>query len=624
MPKSPIQLPFGTWPSLISPEMMAGSIRLNDVQWAPGQDLLVWSQSHNGKTSLYAQEGLHAPQLLSADLNPAGGMGYGGGDFYAGKSTLVFAERDGRLYHRAYTHGLPRAITPAFGACASPVLSMDENRVYYLHSYEGKDLIATTSLVEDGWPRILRQGADFYMQPALHPQGHFFAWVEWDHPNMPWDGSRLMLAKLSTDGTNLSDVRQLDGGSRVASFQPHFSPDGQYLAWLSNADEWDQLKIYNLNTGQTETLVDGLSLLPPAWVQGLHVSAWAPDSRSLFYFVGEKASLRLAQVQIVNHQSDVIPLPAYTVLEQLSISSTGKIALIAQSSALPARILCLDGELERVVARSQADILPADEYPRAQSFSYLSSDQVSVHGLYYPPTNPRYDCQDLPPLILNIHGGPNTQTLNGFNSEAAFFTSRGYAFFALNYRGSSGYGRSYREALNEHWGQLDVQDAYESAQALVSAGLANPQQLIIKGGSAGGYTVLNSLIHHPGTFKVGLCSYGVSNLFLLEESPEKFEMYSTQALVGRLPEARQKYHDLSPIYHAEKIRDSLAIFQGSADKIVLPEQSESMVAHLRANKVEHIYRLYEGEGHGFRRRETLIDYYLTVEEFLRNRLIYCA
>jgi dipeptidyl aminopeptidase/acylaminoacyl peptidase len=224
--------------------------------------------------------------------------------------------------------------------------------------------------------------------------------------------------------------------------------------------------------------------------------------------------------------------------------------------------------------------------------------------------------------MVYVHGGPTSQVFNAFNLEAAFFISRGYAYFAVNYRGSTGFGRSYRDALKGNWGKIDLQDVVEGTQALVQAGKADPKKLVIKGGSAGGYTVLNALVHHPGLFKAGLCSYGVSNLFLLDMDTHKFEAHYTESMVGKLPEAAEKYHAWSPVYHADKIRDAIAIFQGSDDKVVPVDQSESIVDILKANKVHHLYKLYEGEGHGFRKKANLVDFYDTVDRFLKQYVIF--
>ena len=276
-------LPHGLWPSPISPAMLAGGIRLNDVQWSPDGNFLVWSQSLDGKTSLFAKPARDAAFDLSGELNPSGGVGYGGGDFFAGRQGVVFAERNGRLYFKPYTEGLARPITPAFGGCASPVLTPDEHNVVFVHTYENKDVLAIVPLDGSAWPKILRQGADFYMQPAVSPDGKLIAWVEWDHPNMPWDGTRLHLASLDLETGSISNVKLLDGAENTPIFQPIFSPDGSKLAWLSNVGELDQLKLLHLASGEVETLVQDRVLMPPAWVQGIRALAWSPDSQQVFF-----------------------------------------------------------------------------------------------------------------------------------------------------------------------------------------------------------------------------------------------------------------------------------------------------------------------------------------------------
>jgi len=221
-----------------------------------------------------------------------------------------------------------------------------------------------------------------------------------------------------------------------------------------------------------------------------------------------------------------------------------------------------------------------------------------------------------------IHGGPTSSVSIGYDLEAAFFTSRGYGYLQVNYRGSTGYGRDYREALRGNWGNLDVIDAAGGAQALSDQKLADPERLVIKGGSAGGYTVLNTLIRFPGLYKAGICSYGVTNLFTLAMDTHKFEERYTDSLVGPLPEAAEKYREWSPVFHAEKIQDPVAIFQGEEDKVVPPSQSEEIVKALKANGVPHEYHLYPGEGHGFRKSETRQKYYEAIERFLMQYVIF--
>jgi len=613
-------LPHGLWPSPISPAMLAGSIRLNDVQWSPDGDFLVWSQSLDGKTSLFAKPARDAAFDLSGELNPSGGVGYGGGDFCAGRQGVVFAERNGRLYFKPYGEGLPRPITPAFGGCASPVLTPDERFVVFVHTYENKDVLAIVPLDGSAWPKILRQGADFYMQPAVSPDGKLIAWVEWDHPNMPWDGTRLHLASLDLETGSISNVKLLDGAENTPIFQPIFSPDGSKLAWLSNVGEPDQLKLLHLASGEVETLVQDRVLMPPAWVQGIRALAWSPDSQQIFFLEYQLGQTHLRSINLSTREITEINTSPYTLVEQPCVSAKGELALIAQSAAKPPRILRIfDGQKE-VTARSQSDVLPAAFLSQPQALSWQSSDGVTVHGLYYQPAHPDFEAPGAPPVIVFIHGGPTSQVFDAFNLEADFFTSRGYGYFAVNYRGSTGYGRAYRDALRGSWGRIDLQDTIEGSQALIARGLADPAKLIIKGGSAGGFTLLNALVHHPGFFKAGLCSYGVSNLFDLDT--HKFEAHYNTSLVGKLPEAAKKYHAWSPVFHADKIRDAITVFQGSDDKVVPPEHSESIVRVLKANHIPHIYKLYEGEGHGFRKKINLIDYYQTIDSFLKQYVIF--
>ena len=232
--------------------------------------------------------------------------------------------------------------------------------------------------------------------------------------------------------------------------------------------------------------------------------------------------------------------------------------------------------------------------PEPYEIQWTSSDGEMVYGIYSPPANGRYEGIGLPPAVIYIHGGPTSAVGIGYHLDAAFFTSRGIGYLDVNYRGSTGYGRKYRDALKGNWGYVDVLDAAEGAQALIDQGLADPNKLVIKGGSAGGYTVLNALIHHPGLFKAGICSYGVSNLFTLAMDTHKFEERYTDSLVGPLPEAAEKYHEWSPVFHASQIKDAVIVFQGEDDKVVPPSQSEEIVNALRANGVTYEYHFIRG------------------------------
>lgn len=255
--------------------------------------------------------------------------------------------------------------------------------------------------------------------------------------------------------------------------------------------------------------------------------------------------------------------------------------------------------------------------PRSLSWSVKTDSPVTrCYGLYYPPTHPESENSGPPPTLIKIHGGPTAHFASDYRPDTQFFASRGLAVLELNYRGSSGYGKTYMDALQGTWGVSDVEDTRQAAEYLISEGLADPERLILLGGSAGGYTVLLSLITHPRFFRAGICLYGVSNLFTLVSDTHKFEKHYTDFLVGTLPQDEEKYRERSPIFLADRIQDPLAIFQGEEDKVVPQEQLDEIVESLVQRGVPHLYRVYEGEGHGWRKSETIQDYYETVEQFL--------
>jgi dipeptidyl aminopeptidase/acylaminoacyl peptidase len=619
---SKTQKAFGLWKSKITPELIAAAVSLGDSLWDTDGKTLVWREGRSGKGVILAQPLGEAPYEVSGEMNVRGGVGYGGGDFTVQDGLVLFAAKDGRLYQRPLGHGFPEPITPEFGSLAAPQLSPDNRWVVFVHSYERHDVLALVDSAGKDWPSKLAEGADFYMQPAWHPSGEALAWVEWDHPNMPWDGTRLMYAVLEGDPPRIQAAQNLAGGVDIPILQPAFSPDGRYLSYVQNQDEWDQLILQDLQEGTEQVLVEGAALLKPAWIQGVVVQAWLPEGDAIFFLQKEAGITTLNQVDIESGEVIPVDLSHYTSLGQPAVSVEGWLSLSVSSPIISPRIISKKGDQITIHQRSTSEAIPPEDLPTPYEISWTSSDGETVYGIYSPPTSSRYEGRGLPPAIVAIHGGPTSSVSIGYDLEAAFFTSRGYGYLQVNYRGSTGYGRNYREVLRGNWGYLDVIDAAGGAQALIDQELADPNRLVIKGGSAGGYTVLNTLIHHPGLYKAGICSYGVTNLFTLAMDTHKFEERYTDSLVGPLPEAAEKYREWSPVFHAEKIKDPVAIFQGEEDKVVPPSQSEEIVKALKANGIPHEYHLYPGEGHGFRKSETRKKYYEAIERFLLQYVIF--
>jgi len=574
---------------------------------------------------IVVQERGEAPRDMLSEHAARGGVGYGGGEFDMGRGHIVFAQKD-RLYVQDLKSGPPRPATPRFGAMASPAIAPDGRWILFVHSYERVDVLAIADSRGDWWPQRLATGADFYIQPVWHPDGRHIAWVEWDHPHMPWDGTRLILGTLD-DGEppRLVDRTLISGDDETPVFQPAFSPDGRYLSYIITEDDWDQLMLYDVARGQARTLLagEGLILGHPAWIQGLRTHTWRRDSQVIFVRRNDRGFASLLRVDVDTGEWQPVPLGAYTWFDQIAASPhEDRLAFIASASRIPPRIVTIQGDDIIVHRRSTTETVSADDLSEPVPIDWRATDGTTVHGLYYPPASSRFRGQGVPPAIINIHGGPTSQRVTNYNADAQFFASRGWAVVEVNYRGSTGYGKKYMDLLKGHWGDYDVEDAVGAARALSEKGLADPKRMVIKGGSAGGYTVLNALIRHPGVFKAGICLFGVSNLFTLAADTHKFEERYLDTLVGPLPEAAARYREWSPIFHADRIHDPIAIFQGAEDRVVPPDQAESIVAALRANHVPHIYRLYEGEGHGWRKAETIEAYYKDVLAFLREHVLF--
>lgn len=635
--------PYGTWPSAFTPRALAASLRLRDVQWDDDGVTLVWLEERSGLGVLVAQRGLDAPRdLTPPDLPVRARVGYGGGDFTVAGGYVYFVGPGGRLFRQVLAGGLARPITPAFGQAAAPRVSPDGRWVVFVHHYEDVDGLAIVDAAGDHWPAKLAYGTDFVMQPAWSPDGTRLAYVAWDHPQMPWDGAELRLLTLDQRAGGLPVAAEsvtLAGDSKTAVFQPEFSPDGRWLAYASDATGWWQLYIYDRNSGQHIQLTrDEAEHAVPAWVQGTRSFSWTPDSRALLVQRNDHGFYSLRRVAVPSGQTErVVAFEAYTHLAQIAVARSGAVALLASSWATPSRVVSAPPEAQaplasvsasypnaavRVHRRSADESVPPEQLARPEALTWIGHDGEPVHGLYFPPTSDRYTCRGQPPLIVLAHGGPSSQVTAAYNAEAQFFATRGFAVLAINYRGSTGYGKAYLNKLRGNWGVYDVEDCASGALFMVETGRADRAKLVILGGSAGGFTVLQSLVEKPGFYRAGVCLFGISNQFLLVQDTHKFEARYSDSLLGPLPEAAAVYRARSPLFHASRITDPLAVFQGADDNVVPRSQSDLLVESLRARGVPHLYRVYEGEGHGWRKAETIADYYQTVMQFLTQHVIY--
>lgn len=624
---------FGLWDSPLTPAMLAGGKRLSDVQFDDATGSLVWLEGRSGQGVLLASAtDAHAPRELTAEKSVRAEVGYGGGDFTASAGLVVYAvHREGRLYRQRLGAGLGEPITPRFGQAASPVLHPNGQWVAYVHTDEGVDRLVAVDVEGKCWPRVLTGGSDFLMQPTFSADGKHIAWIAWDHPAMPWDRSRIMLADVGPgdDGLpRLTAVRTLVGGVDEAGlFQPAFAPDGRSVYFVGDQTGWGRLGRIALEGGEIQWLSpEGVELARPAWSHGLRTFAVHPDGTWAVARATREGFARLVRVDLSGGGIQPIDaLSEYTSVSQPAFSPDGqRVALVGSSAKVPARVLTWEPGDDRVTihARSDGETVPPDDLADCEPVSWATDDGEQAHGLLWRPHSRRFAGAGRWPTVVLVHGGPTSATEAGWVDVAQFFATRGWGVLAVNYRGSTGYGREYMLKLRRNWGVNDVADACSGLAHLVDRGWADPERGVILGGSAGGFTVLQTMIDRPAVFAAGVCLFGVSNQFTLAARTHKFESRYLDSILGPLPESAAVYRERSPIFHAEKIRKPVAIFQGDEDRVVPREQADTIVEALRRSGAPHVYHVYEGEGHGWRKRETIEHFWSSADEFLRDNVLY--
>jgi dipeptidyl aminopeptidase/acylaminoacyl peptidase len=627
---------YGLWPSPLTPASMAQALRYGGLAWDTSGERLVWLEAREGRGLLYGgDDSTDAPHTLGGDLSVRAGVGYGGGDFTCARGIAYFVA-DGRLFRQplepaTIEDARPRPITPAYGGWASPIVSPDGRWLAAVHTYEDRDSLVVVDVEGARWPQMLSGESDFVMQPRWHPSGTQMAWIAWDHPQMPFQGARLVLADVIDVAGGLPRLGErtvIAGGDEVAAAQPEFSPDGRYLAYLSDETGWGALYLRDLVTGETRLLAgeEGAEVSVPAWVQDVRTYTWSADGEFIYYCRHAEGYAHLWAVHVASGRRFMVPgLETYSHVGQVTASPGGQVAFLATGTAVPRRIVSLRPRRspERVRSRSEQETLPPAAISIPQPVRWPSTDGREAHGLFFPPRGAgRPAADERPPLLVRVHGGPTSQVFAEYSSAVQFYTTRGYAVLEVNYCGSTGYGRAYAQALCGAWGLADADDAVTGARYIAEQGWADPDRLAIMGGSAGGYTVLQALIRYPGVFRAGLCLYGVVDLFALAADTHKFERHYTDSLVGPLPAAAALYRERSPLFHSDQIRDPVAIFQGEEDRVVPKEQAEAIVAALRRSGVPHEYHLYPGEGHGWRRAATIERFYTSALAFLTRHVLY--
>jgi dipeptidyl aminopeptidase/acylaminoacyl peptidase len=628
---------YGTWASpLTAARATAGSLRFDhlvcdgdDVHWVEGR------ASEGGRCVVVRR----TPDGVIRDVTPAGFNvrsrvhEYGGAAYTVHHGTVFFSNfADQRLYRQSGASA-PEPLTRE--GCFYADCHVDERRARLVcvredHTRVDREPVNTLAAIEwSGGETVLAEGADFYSDPTLSPDGCRLAWLQWNHPNMPWDGTELWSATISASGT-LVDPFKIAGGPSESIFQPAWSADGR-LYFVSDRTGWWNL--YRTGAmGPTGAMRGAIAAAGAAGVQRgergtvLSIEAVYPMaaefgrpqwtfSESTFAFLtadrlvatyNVRGRWKMALIDTEARRFEELDLR----LEPTDgvVANSRDVFFIGGSPTEPQAVVRL------TIAAAEAEILRISRPDRgdpahisvAEPITFRSADR-DVHAFYYPPTNPGFTAPagERPPLLVLSHGGPTSAAEDVLDERLQYWTSRGFAVVDVNYSGSSGFGREYRDRLKRTWGVADVADCVNAARHLVTIGRADPARLAIRGGSAGGYTTLAALTFFD-VFRAGASYYGISDIEVLARDTHKFESRYLDSLIGPYPAARETYRQRSPIHFTDRVNAALILFQGLEDKVVPPNQSAMMAAAVRAKGLPVAYVTFEGEQHGFRKGENIV------------------
>jgi len=613
---------YGSWGSPIDAAAVARSGRRLGAAALAADGAVWWAEgrpTEGGRVALMRRPADGEPEEVAPEATNVRTRvhEYGGGSWcLATPDVALFVDFDDQRLYRQSLGEAPVAITPepetpAALRYADMRVSPDGATVVCVREVHGagepeNQIVALP--IDGGEPSVLVSGRDFYSFPRLSPDGSTLAFTCWDHPNMPWDGTELWVAPLASP----QEARLVAGGPAESIFQPEWDTEGR-LHFVSDRDGWWNLFRVEELDAAAEPRVEQLTheradLAHPQWLFGGSTYAFLDGGR-IACVRTEGAEERLGLLDPGAAAARDLGLP-FTSFGFPSLSALGdRVAFAAAGPTAEAVVVVYDagsGELETVRESSEESIDPAYvSVPRAIEFP--TGDGEVAHGFFYPPTNPGFTAPEgeLPPLIVESHGGPTSHATPALSAEFLYWTSRGFGVVDVNYRGSSGFGRRYREGLNGTWGIVDTEDCVRAATFLAAEGEADGKRLAIRGGSAGGYATLCALAFHD-EFATGASYYGVADTETLARDTHKFESRYLDNLIGPYPERADLYRERSPIHFTERLRAPLILFQGLEDEIVPPNQAEAMAASLRANGIPYAYLAFEGEQHGFRRAETNI------------------
>ena len=613
--------PYGTWASPISARMVAGqSLRFDSVQRAG--DAVYWSEmrpAEGGRAVVVARHDDGTVRDVTPERHSVRSRvhEYGGGAYLASDDGVFYVNDKDQAVYRIGGDGDAHVVMAVPGMRAAD-FTLDRNHRRLIavgerhegdHDPSPENLLIGISLDDDADGPVSRlvEGSDFYAFPRLSPDGSKLCWIEWDLPGMPWEASRLMVAELSANGEP-GPAQHVAGGNGHHVFQPQWGEDGR-LHFVWDETGWGNLYVWD-GSGVEALAPREAEFGRPLW--GLRTTSYAvrPDGSVVSSFI-DNGAFQLAVITPGAREPRRLDVP-FRQIDGICAGPGDVTAIVTEDTRPPAVAgvpISPDGAGAPAILReSMTASLDADAISSGRHIAVPLEEGGVVHALYYPPANADFEGEagTAPPLITAAHGGPTGMADRGLKLKIQYWTSRGFAFLDVDYRGSAGYGTAYRDALNGHWGLRDVDDVVAAAQWLVAEGLADGERLMISGGSAGGFTVLCALTFHD-VFAAGASYYGVGDLQKLLDLTHKFESGYLYKLTGTSPgNTEEIFRARSPLFHAERITRPVIFFQGVEDKVVPPGQSRDMVETLKRQGIPVAYLEFEGEGHGFRAADTLV------------------
>ncbi|WP_412522769.1 prolyl oligopeptidase family serine peptidase [Shewanella chilikensis] len=600
-----ISAAYGSWVSPLGAAEVYGSASAIGELQSVG-DAIYFSESSPAEGGKVGIKRLEKDGSITSVVAPAFGIGsrvheYGGGDFLGIGQSLFVTKGQDQLFYRIAPNQEALALTPngtRHGECisypkGSRIICVRED---HRQPGEPKASLVTINLNFSGEGDIFVDGHDFISSPAINADNTQLAWITWEHPNMPWDNTQLWLGDLNRKG-QLTNIRQIAPERKGALMQPLFSPNG-VLYFIADYDNWWNL--YRLDAkGDIEQVTQlKAEIGGPAWKLGQHAYAFENENTLIASFnkEGDAGLLRL------DLQTGVIEVLAADFADIKQVVQGADGVYFVGSRPTPERgIYKVSGRGTELVYAPKICGLDPRYISRAVNVEFTTKGGDKAHGYFYPPVNGDYQPlpDTRPPLLMMLHGGPTASANRAYDSAIQYWTSRGFAVFELNYRGSTGFGRQYRQSLYGNWGKADVEDAVWAAGFLVDQGWVNAEKLAIRGGSAGGLSVLSALAFHD-KFKAGVSYFGISDIEVLGKETHKFESRYLDQLIGPYPEMKAVYRERSPLYHLQGFNEPLLLLQGLEDKVVPPSQSQHIYKALKDKGVPTAFIGIEGEGHGFR------------------------